>query len=68
MNIRKKLYISILAIQTFSCSFSWLNIGCDIYCQVIISILEPPSITYNSYSPLIFIKNVNTSYTPETKK
>ncbi|EMM80300.1 hypothetical protein LEP1GSC037_2728 [Leptospira interrogans str. 2006001854] len=60
MNIQKKLYIFILAIQTFNCSSSWLNIGCDLYCYAIVSeleaILEPPSITYNSYSPLIFTK------------
>ncbi|WP_061270328.1 Ig domain-containing protein [Leptospira interrogans] len=72
MNIQKKLYIFILAIQTFNCSSSWLNIGCDLYCYAILyeleAILEPPSITYNSYSPLIFTKNVNTSYTPEIKK
>ncbi len=70
MNIQKKLYIFIIAIQTLSCSSSWLtiNISCDLYCYAIVLGLEPPSITYNSYSPLIFTKNVDTSYTPEIKK
>lgn len=67
---KKKLYIFIIAIQTLSCSSSWLtiNISCDLYCYAIVLGLEPPSITYNSHSPLIFTKNIDTSYTPEIKK